>query len=876
MAIDTIPYGPQSQRQKTGTMLIHPDSYRDADNLAHAQKAFYPVNIPVTHWQLRHYISTPEPDLLYYASAHDIYCLNTASKKRKHVATLPFEARCTASGYGWVCVGGEDEGHFAAIKLDGHGARSTQDEEGTSPGEPWRQQSTAARTSGRTAASVKVERIGEEIVNSISIHRIQDEEAHLDDIVAVLTNNDKTVRVYSLPQSLETTVLDLPFAMNHATISPDGQTLVAVGDFNQAYLFQRELQVAPPQIPKPHNRLTSASIDWTLTNVVALHASDSTAGYFTTAWSETGHLVAVGSEGGYVTVLDMEMLASPDYDDEDAVVAVVPGSRPEGLNYPGAVRTMAFAPDPWDLLIWAEDRGRVCIGDLRTGLKTKQVVNLDPKDDQLRKLDYEDVPVEGGARPIRGIDDLEADFLRRYRHAPDNATAVDFATEYIEARRRQRLQRQDMAALRSVANSAGVSALEDDPHGLTAREQQILESLRTTRQREEARSNGGGSGHIPRSVNYTNADMFPGIGRTVTGQQRALGEILSPVPDSFPELSRTTVGSRSAAQRHAGQTQVLPSLDDLQDHFMNRRSTLSRAADAPSRLPRRRATVVMPPPEPSLATNPPRLPQTTPTAAAAATAPNTSPPPAPAPDDENPWRTIEAHMTLARGPLFESAALADATPPLPATTATPAASSPTTPAPSLPSPSPGALERELAVELAAEQARARSLARQRDRYRALRSQGSGNTSAVASANAEPAAAATAAAGLVGEGSASAADGGGAEEGSAHPPRLPTATATTGIATARRTGPIGRTTVPGFPEGYEMLLRRSQLRGASVGVAGVGAGGGGGGGGSGNGVRTAGLALSADGRTLWAACEEGIFEVPLNLKGRLFWPSVEVR
>ncbi|KAK1821031.1 hypothetical protein LTR12_004585 [Friedmanniomyces endolithicus] len=842
MAIDTIPY-------------------RDADNLAHAQKAFYPVNIPVTHWQLRHYISTPEPDLLYYASAHDVYCLNTASKKRKHVATLPFEARCTASGYGWVCVGGEDEGHFAAIKLDGHGARSTQDEEGTSPGEPWRQ--GTARTTGRTAASVKVERIGEEIVNSISIHRIQDEEAHLDDIVAVLTNNDKTVRVYSLPQSLETTVLDLPFAMNHATISPDGQTLVAVGDFNQAYLFQRELQVAPPQIPKPHNRLTSASIDWTLTNVVALHASDSTAGYFTTAWSETGHLVAVGSEGGYVTVLDMEMLASPDYDDEDAVVAVVPGSRPEGLNYPGAVRTMAFAPDPWDLLIWAEDRGRVCIGDLRTGLKTKQVVNLDPKDDKLRKLDYEDVPVEGGARPIRGIDDLEADFLRRYRHAPDNATAVDFATEYIEARRRQRQQRQDMAALRSVANSAGVSALEDDPHGLTAREQQILESLRTTRQREEARSNGGGSGHIPRSVNYTNADMFPGIGGTVTGQQRALGEILSPVPDSFPELSRTTVGSRSAAQRHAGQTQVLPSLDDLQDHFMNRRSTLSRGADAPSRLPRRRATVVMPHPGATTATSSSRPALVAPAAAAPAAAPAPSiSPNAAASDDENPWRTIEAHMTLARGPLFESAARVDAAPPLPATTATPA-SGPTTPAPSLPSPSPGSLERELAVELAAEQARARSLARQRDRYRALRTQASGNITAVAEANA----AAAGTAGLVGEGSASGEGGGGGGEEGAQT-RLPPAA----IATARR----GGRPVPGFPEGYEMLLRRSQVRGATLGIGGGAGGGGGGVGGSGNGVRTAGLALSADGRTLWAACEEGIFEVPLNLKGRMFWPSVEVR
>ncbi len=30
-------------------MLMNADSYRDADNLAHAQKAFYPVNIPVTY-----------------------------------------------------------------------------------------------------------------------------------------------------------------------------------------------------------------------------------------------------------------------------------------------------------------------------------------------------------------------------------------------------------------------------------------------------------------------------------------------------------------------------------------------------------------------------------------------------------------------------------------------------------------------------------------------------------------------------------------------------------------------------------------------------------------------------------------------------------
>jgi hypothetical protein len=43
-----------------------------------------------------------------------------------------------------------------------------------------------------------------------------------------------------------------------------------------------------------------------------------------------------------------------------------------------------------------------------------------------------------------------------------------------------------------------------------------------------------------------------------------------------------------------------------------------------------------------------------------------------------------------------------------------------------------------------------------------------------------------------------------------------------------------------------------------------------------GVRTAGLAMSPDGRILWAACEEGIFEIKIKVKGRMFWPAVEMR
>ena len=76
------------------------------------------------------------------------------------------------------------------------------------------------------ASRIRLEKIGTDIVNSISIHKLPADGHGQDEIVAVLTNNDKTVRVYSLTQNLELAVLDLPFAMNHATISPEGDHAV--------------------------------------------------------------------------------------------------------------------------------------------------------------------------------------------------------------------------------------------------------------------------------------------------------------------------------------------------------------------------------------------------------------------------------------------------------------------------------------------------------------------------------------------------------------------------------------------------------------------------------------------------------------------------
>ena len=53
-------------------------------------------------------------------------------------------------------------------------------------------------------------------------------------------NNDKTVRVFSPAQNRLLATLEFPFAMNHASIRPDGKILVAVGDaaYGMTYIIR--------------------------------------------------------------------------------------------------------------------------------------------------------------------------------------------------------------------------------------------------------------------------------------------------------------------------------------------------------------------------------------------------------------------------------------------------------------------------------------------------------------------------------------------------------------------------------------------------------------------------------------------------------------
>jgi hypothetical protein len=303
------------------------------------------------------------------------------------------------------------------------------------------------------------------------------------------------VRVYSLAENLELCCIDLPIAMNHATISPDGQLLVAVGDQQTCFFFERRLPGSDRgEWKEPNGRICSVPQGWNLFEEVELYvpARQCAEGYFTTAWSPSGCLCAVGSECGYITVFDIDHLKVAEHG-EDAILRVISSTRPDVCTGAGAVRTMQFSPAPWDFLVWSEDQGRVCVADLRSGLKMKQVLTLDPKEEDLNTVEIADFDLS--LPPEMSELRREADFIRRYRRALDTEgtqAAVDAANEYFEAdlERRRTLRR------------LGVVESDDDPHGLSSEERRVLETLRTTRHSLEARQ----PGMRPRSINYTTAN----------------------------------------------------------------------------------------------------------------------------------------------------------------------------------------------------------------------------------------------------------------------------------------------------------------------------------------------------------------------------------
>ncbi|KAJ5907490.1 hypothetical protein N7495_000172 [Penicillium taxi] len=388
--------------------------YRPTESLLLPNKRrFIPFKIPNFHPQLRNYISTSDPDRIYVVVDRIIYLIQISAQKRGSIAVIPFEPRCMAAGHGWIAVGGPDNGECAYIKIDERGLQ-VHDEtlplhhsdvdsalpidlespsrflspaflSGSSTSEPSRQR----------APEFKLHKFGGSIVNSVTIHRFSGDEIGVsDEDLMIISNNDRTVTVYSLTRGKILKILQHQNCMNYATVSPDQTLLATVGDENRAYFY--EIVRDWRSLESSESDVKLARWEFKLLKIVEMNIGPrlDDACCFTIAFSSSSRLCAIGSQSGIITVLDVGMLHI--YDEEmeldGPVIYQFPASRPtvEG----GAVRCMTFSPEPWDLLVWLEAHGRAGIADVRQGFHRRQIVRLERHDPVLDEVHIEPMTEE--------------------------------------------------------------------------------------------------------------------------------------------------------------------------------------------------------------------------------------------------------------------------------------------------------------------------------------------------------------------------------------------------------------------------------------------------------------------------------------------------
>lgn len=209
--------------------------------------------------------------------------------------------------------------------------------------------------------------------------------------------------------------------MNYATISPDGELMVAVGDKPQAFFCRRSHSASYPM-----------QSSWRVIAEPKLSLAHSQDCCFSSAFSPSGHVCAVASQTGIITIFDTSLVRE-DMEPDEAVLEVIRSSRPcLSRDLSGAVRSMSFGPSPWDLFAWAEDRGRVCVVDLRDAFRTRQTIELEidcPSLERASISDLEEVTLEQRQMEIEAIS------IRRPRDAPealDFPGAVNHGGEYID------------------------------------------------------------------------------------------------------------------------------------------------------------------------------------------------------------------------------------------------------------------------------------------------------------------------------------------------------------------------------------------------------------------------------------------------------------
>ncbi|KAH1744395.1 hypothetical protein KXV74_006140 [Aspergillus fumigatus] len=459
-------------------------SHHSTESLVLATKRrFFPFKIPNFHQQLRHYISTADADRIYLVADRVIYSIHISSQKRETIAVIPFEPKCLTAGYGWIGVGGSDNGECAFVRIADRTARGdtsvlpSSDVDSALPinlepptrlSPPW--PSRGEPESTRQALiplmpEVQLHKFGGSIVNSVTVHRLPGaDKGFADEDIMILSNNDKTVTIYSLTRSKVLKVLPHQACMNYAIMSPDSTLLAAVGDETRAYFY--DVTCDYETTIQTDNGEKLPAWDWDLIRCIEMDIGTrfDDGCCFTVAFSPFSRLCAIGSQSGVITVFDVATVRDTEgeADGKNAIICNFNSSRP--CCNGGAVRCMAFAPEPWDLLVWLEDKGRAGVADVRQAFIRRQILNLDMNDPNLEEVYTE--PILNDPEELES--DLDGRVLAESRHGTDATHRA--ILDSIERTSNERGNGADHSPLRE-------SLIQD----LTQRERLIVEFLNTAR-----------------------------------------------------------------------------------------------------------------------------------------------------------------------------------------------------------------------------------------------------------------------------------------------------------------------------------------------------------------------------------------------------------
>lgn len=300
-------------------------------------------------------------------------------------------------------------------------------------------------------------------------------------MLTLRSNNDKTVKIYSLLQQQLIADLQHPFSINYALISPDSETLVAVGDSGQAYFYRRKLADANSSSQDRFPKYV-----WEILAKPRLARGERTNDdhSFSITFSPSGHLCAISAQGGMISVFDMDSITRlADADAESYTGAMVCSFKSSRAGICGSVRSMAFSPAPWDLLTWAEDHGRAGIADVRRAFCRRQIIKLD-----IHAPDLERVVIEDVTDPyVKGLD-TRGRLIHQYQenYQLENTTA---AGESLLG------GPEDWSDANTVQSQESQRA---GPGDLDAQEQSVLNTLEVTMEEVDGAINVSN----PYSVNY--------------------------------------------------------------------------------------------------------------------------------------------------------------------------------------------------------------------------------------------------------------------------------------------------------------------------------------------------------------------------------------